>query len=396
MGTTLAIDGGEPVRSFLLPYGHQVIDDDDVNSVIDVLRSDFLTTGPEVPQFEQAFADTVGAEYAVAMSSGTAALHAAAFAAGIGPEAEAITTPLTFAASANCIRYQGGRVVFADVEAGTLNISPRRVREAITAATKAVICVDYAGQPADIHELAAICHEYGLVLIEDAAHALGATYRERPVGSLADMTVFSLHPVKHITSGEGGVVTTADPQIAERLRRFRNHGINVDHHQRQAIGSWYYEISDLGYNYRISDLQCALARSQLAKLPAWVERRRAIASRYERAFTDLPEITPLRIREDREPSWHIYPVQLELDRLRIDRAGVFAALRAENIGVNVHYVPVPWHPYYRDLGYERGQWPEAESAYERLITLPLWHGMDDADADDVIAAVVKVVQAYRA
>jgi perosamine synthetase len=395
MTSKLAIDGGAPVRSTLLPYGHQVIDDDDVQAVVGVLRSDWLTTGPEVQRFEEAFAASVGANHAVALSSGTAALHAASFAAGIVPGSEAITTPLTFAASANCIRYQGGTVVFADVEPGTLNISPQRVREAITPSTKAVICVDYAGQPADIEELAAICHEHGIVLIEDAAHSLGATYRGRTVGSLADMTVFSLHPVKHITAGEGGVVTTASQDIAERLRSFRNHGITVDHHERQAAGSWYYEMTDLGYNYRITDIQCALATSQLRKLPAWVERRRATAAAYTRAFSQLPEVSPLTIRDDREPSWHIYPVQLDLSKSKTDRKGIFAALRAENIGVNVHYIPVPWHPYYQALGYEPGHWPEAEAAYARLVTLPLWPGMSDTDADDVVAAVTKVVEAYR-
>ncbi len=393
--TKLAIDGGTPVRANLLPYGHQIIDDDDVRAVEAVLRSDWLTTGPNVAAFEQAFAARVGAQYAVAISNGTAALHAAAFAAHIQPGDEVIVTPMTFAASANCVCYQGGTVVFADVCADTLNLDPAHVAEAITPRTRAIVTVDYTGQPSDLTELNALAQQHGLTLIEDASHALGATYRHQPIGALTDLTTFSLHPVKHITTGEGGVITTNNPELAAHLRRFRNHGITSDHRQREQTGSWFYEMIDLGYNYRLTDIQCALGLSQLKKLPGWVARRREIAARYTAAFSSWPEIELPATLADREPAWHLYVIRLNLYRLYIDRARVFAALRAENIGVNVHYIPVPWHPYYQQLGYARGQWPIAEAAYERMISLPMWAGMSDQDVDDVIAALQKVIEAYR-
>lgn len=393
--TQLAIDGGTPIRPRLLPYGHQLIDDDDVQAVAAVLRSDWLTTGPAVTAFEQAFAGQVGARHAVAISNGTAALHAAAFAANIRPGDEAIVTPMTFAASANCIRYQGGTVVFADVRPDTLNLDPARVAEAITPRTRVIVTVDYTGQPSDLAEINALARQHNLLVIEDASHALGATYQQQPIGALSDLTTFSLHPVKHITTGEGGVITTNDDRLAARLRLFRNHGITTDHRQREQAGSWFYEMVELGYNYRLTDIQCALGLSQLKKLAGWVARRREIAARYSDAFSAMPEIEPPAVLADREPAWHLYVIRLNLDRLRVDRARVFAALRAENIGVNVHYIPVPWHPYYQQLGYTKGRWPIAEAAYERMISLPLWAGMSDRDADDVIAAVQKVIEAYR-
>jgi perosamine synthetase len=360
-----------------------------------VLRSDWLTTGPNVAAFEQAFAAQVGAHDAVAISNGTAALHAAAFAAHIQPGDEVIVTPLTFAASANCVRYQGGTVVFADVRADTLNLDPARVVEAITPRTRAIVTVDYTGQPSDLTELNALAQQHGLTVIEDASHALGATYRHQPIGALTDLTTFSLHPVKHITTGEGGVITTNNPKLAAHMRRFRNHGITSDHRQREQAGSWFYEMIDLGYNYRLTDIQCVLGLSQLKKLPGWVARRREIAARYTAAFSSWPEIEPPATLADRESAWHLYVIRLNLDRLRVDRARVFAALRAENIGVNVHYIPVPWHPYYQQLGYVKGQWPIAEAAYERMISLPMWAGMSDRDVDDVVAALQKVIEAYR-
>ena len=391
----LALFGGQPVREQPLPYGRQTIDEDDIAAVVGVLRSDWLTTGPAVTAFEQAFAGQVGARHAVAISNGTAALHAAAFAAGLQPGDEAIVTPLTFAASANCIRYQGGTVVFADVRADTLNLDPARVAAAITPRTRAIVTVDYTGQPSDLAEINALAQQHKLIVIEDAAHALGARYRQQPIGALCDLTTFSLHPVKHITTGEGGVITTNDDRLAARLRLFRNHGITSDHRQREQAGSWFYEMVALGYNYRLTDIQCALGLSQLKKLAGWVARRREIAARYSAAFSLMPEIEPPVVLADREPAWHLYVIRLNLERLRVERTRLFAALRAENIGVNVHYIPVPWHPYYQNLGYAKGQWPNAEAAYERLISLPLWAGMSDRDADDVIAAVQKVIEAYR-
>ncbi len=274
--TSLAIDGGRPVRQAVLPYGRQSIDEADVASVVEVLQSDWLTTGPKVSEFEQAFADLVDAEEAVAVSNGTAALHAAMYAIGIGPGDEVIVPPMTFAATANCIVYQGGAPVFVDVDPDTLLLDPVQVEARITSRTKAIIGVDYTGQPCDYDVLRVIADQHGLVLVADACHALGGSYKGRAVGSLADLSIFSFHPVKHITTGEGGIITTDDPSLAQRMRVFRNHGITTDHRQRQREGSWFYEMVDLGYNYRLTDLQCVLGLNQLLKLPAWVARRREI------------------------------------------------------------------------------------------------------------------------
>jgi len=394
MASRLAVEGGSPVRQKYLPYGHQWIDEDDIAAVSQVLRSDWVTTGPGVDEFEARLAEYVGSEYAVVLSSGTAALHAAAFAAGIGPGDEVITTPLTFAASANCVLYQGGAPRFADVEADTLNIDPVEIERAITPRTKAIIPVDYTGQPCDLAEISEIARQHDLVVIEDAAHALGAEYRGQRVGSLSHMTVFSFHPVKLITTGEGGAVTTDDAELARRLRLFRNHGITSEARERQEAGAWFYEMTALGFNYRLTDFQCALGMSQLDKLDRFLARRREIAREYDEAFADLAQVMTPAVRDDRLSAWHLYVIRLALERLRVGRGEVFAALRAENIGVNVHYIPVYWHPYYAQLGYERGLCPVAEDAYERLVTLPLFPAMSDADVADVIAAVHKVMEAY--
>ena len=401
MGTTslntqaLAINGGTPVRATLLPYGRQSMEETDIEAVVDVLRSDWLTTGPKVAEFERAFADRVGASHAVSFSSGTAALHAAAFAAGLKSGDEAITTPLTFAATANCVLYQGATPVFADVCSDTLNIDPEEVSRKITDKTRAVIVVDYAGHPADLSALGHIAEKRGLVLIEDACHALGAEYKGRRVGGLAHMTVFSFHPVKHITTGEGGMVATDNAQFAETLRRFRNHGISSDARQRQGAGQWHYEMVLLGFNYRLPDFACALGVEQLKKLDANLERRREIASRYSEAFRSIPGVLTPSVRPEVNPAWHLYPIRIQTEKLAADRAQVFRALRAENIGVNVHYIPVHLHPYYHDrFGFQGGEFPVAEGAYARLISLPMFHGMSNQDVDDVIAAVAKVFSSY--
>lgn len=391
----LAIDGGIPTRTVLLPYGRQWVDEADIQAVVSVLSSDWLTTGPQVSAFEEAFASRLDARHAVAVSSGTAALHAAVFAAGIGPGDEVIVPPMTFAASANCVRYQGGTVVFADVREDNLNLDPLCVEAAITPRTRAIITVDYTGQPSDLDELNAIARRHHLIVIEDACHALGAVYRGRPVGALAHLTTFSLHPVKHITAGEGGMITTSDPELAARLRLFRNHGIASDFRQREQSGSWYYEMAALGYNYRLTDIQCALGNSQLKKLSHWVDRRRFIAQRYTSAFTPIAAIEPPVSLSDRQAAWHLYVIRLNLAQLCVNRTQVFKALRAENIGVNVHYIPVPWHPYYQRLGFKKGQWPVAENAYERLISLPIFPAMSHQDIEDVIAACFKVIENYR-
>jgi perosamine synthetase len=391
----LAVDGGTPVRRTLLPYGRQSIGEDDIQAVVDVLRSDWLTTGPKVGEFEEAFAAWVGARYAVSFSSGTAALHGAAFAAGLKPGDEAITTPMTFAATANCVLYQGATPVFADVSADTLNLDPEKIAVRITPRTRAVLPVDYAGHPAELGAIVELAVRHGLVVIEDASHALGAEYRQRRTGSIADMTVFSFHPVKHLATGEGGMVTTDRAEHAEALRRFRNHGISSEARQRQTAGQWHYEMVLLGFNYRLTDIACALGLSQLEKLEANLLRRRAIAKRYAAAFRDLAGVMPPAVRADVNPAWHLYPIRLNLEKLTADRSQVFRALRAENIGVNVHYIPVHCHPYYRDrFGYRGGEYPVAEDAYERLISLPMFHGMSDDDVVDVIRAMGKVTSHY--
>lgn len=391
----LAIHGGQPVRPALLPYGRQSIDEDDIDAVVQTLRSDWLTTGPKVAEFEEAMAALVGAKYAVSFSSGTAALHAAAFTAGLQPGDEAVTTPLTFAATANCVLYQGATPIFADVEPETLSIDPEQVASRISPRTKAILPVDYAGHPADLHEILRLADQRGLVVIEDACHALGAEYKKHRVGSIAHLTVFSFHPVKHVTTGEGGMVTTNNAGFAETLRRFRNHGVSSDARARHAAGRWHYEMVLLGFNYRLSDVSSALGLQQLTKLEMNLARRRQIAARYTDAFRKMPAIRTPAVASEVNPAWHLYPIRLQLDNASGSRDEIFQALRAENIGVNVHYIPVHLHPYYRDrFGYKGGEYPIAETAYESLLSLPMFHGMTNADVEDVIAAVRKVLSHF--
>lgn len=391
----LAIDGGIPVRSTLLPYGRQSIGEDDIQAVVDVLRSDWLTTGPKVGEFEEAFAAYTGSKYAVSFTSGTAALHAAAFAAGLKAGDEAITSPMTFAATANCVLYLGATPVFADVCSDTLNLDPEKTAGRITLRTRALLPVDYAGHPAEMNAFLDLASLHGLTVIEDACHALGAEYRGRRTGSVAHMTVFSFHPVKHITTGEGGMVATDSAKFAETLRTFRNHGISSDARQRQSQAQWHYEMQLLGFNYRLTDVACALGLSQLKKLPGNLKRRHEIAALYSSAFRDTPQLQLPSVRANVNPAWHLYPIRLNLAHLTAGHDQMFKALRAENIGVNVHYIPVPLHPYYRNrFGYREGDFPIAENAFSRLISLPMFHGMADRDAEDVIAAVRKVIDNY--
>ena len=382
----------EPIRRTVLPYSRQHIDEDDIAAVVDALRSALVTTGPRVEQFESAVASAVGAAHGVAVSSGTAALHAAMFALNIGPGDEVITTPMTFAATANAVVFRGGTPVFADVEADTLLLDPARVEARITPRTKAVIAVDYAGQPCDYDRLRSIADRHGLALVADACHALGGTYKGRPVGSLADLSTFSFHPVKHITTGEGGMVTADDPELARRLRLARNHGITADYHQRQKQGTWYYEMVELGFNYRITDIQCALGLSQLAKLPAWIAGRQQIARKYDAAFAGLSAVVPVVRRDNVSHAYHLYVIQIEPGPYAPGRTEVFTGLREEGIGVNVHYIPVHLHPYYRQhFGCRPGDYPIAEAAYEQMISLPIFPTMTGEDVEDVIAAVYKVI-----
>lgn len=393
----LAIEGGTPVRASLLPYGRQTIEDDDLAAVAEVLASDWLTTGPKVDEFEAAFAAVAGAEHAVAVSNGTAALHAVTNVLGIGPGDEVVVPALTFAATANAVVYQGGTPVFADVDPGTLLLDPDSAEARVTSRTTGAFAVDYAGQACDYDALTQLCRTRGLRLAADACHALGGSYEGRPVGSLAELSTFSLHPVKLLTTAEGGVITTDDAALAERMRVFRNHGITTDHRQRDAQGSWFYEMVDLGFNYRLSDVQCALGLSQLPKLGGWVERRREIARAYDEGFAGLEPAQPLAVRAGVRHAYHLYVLRLELESLSAGRKEIFAALRAEGIGVNVHYIPVHLHPYYREhFGTGPGLCPVAEDAYERILTLPVWPGMSDDDAGDVIRAVRKVLTRYSA
>ena len=392
----LAIDGGTSVREAMLPYGRQSISEEDIQAVAEVLRSDWLTTGPKVAEFEEALAARVGTKYAVAFSSGTAALHGAAFAAGLKPGDEAITSPLTFAATANCALYQGARPVFADVSSDTLNLDPDRLAERITPNTRAVLPVDYAGHPADLDPILAMAERHGLIVIEDACHALGAEYYGRRTGSIAQMSVFSFHPVKHLATGEGGMVTTDRADLVESLRRFRNHGISSDARQRAASGQWHYEMVALGFNYRLTEIACALGLSQLKKLEANLARRREIAARYSTAFRNLPGVIIPSVRSEVNPAWHLYPIRVNAGQSNMGRAQVFRALRAEDIGVTVHYIPVHLHPYYRErFGYCGGEYPVAEAAYEQLISLPMFHGMTDDDVEDVAHAVEKVLTSFN-
>jgi len=319
-------------------------------------------------------------------------LHGAAFSAGLGSGDEAITSPMTFAATANCILYQNATPVFADVCFDTLNLDPEHAAQKITPQTKAILPVDYAGHPADLDSFLQLGEKHGLTIIEDACHALGAEYRGKRAGSIAHMTVFSFHPVKHLTTGEGGMVTTNNPKFAETLRRFRNHGINSDARDRQKSGGWFYEMTFLGFNYRLTDIACALGLQQLGKVDTNLARRRAIAAQYNKAFQNLSGVMSPQVRSEVNPAWHLYVVRLDPAKLSANRAEIFRALRAENIGVNVHYIPVHQHPYYRErFGFQDGEYPVAEVAYERLISLPMFHGMSDQDVEDVIHAVQKVV-----
>lgn len=379
-----------------IPYGRQKVDEEDIQAVIEVLNSDYLTTGPAVERFEKDVAEYVDAKYAVAFSNGTAALHGACFAAGISTGDEVITTPMTFAASANCVLYQGGTPVFADINAKTYNIDPNNIRRKISSKTKAIIPVDFTGQPVDLDKIMKIAKENELVVIEDAAHAIGATYKNKKIGSIADMTMFSFHPVKHITTGEGGVITTNSKEYYNKLIQFRTHGITRDPSLlKENHGPWYYEMQFLGYNYRMTDIQAALGSSQLKKLDQFIERRREIVERYNNAFQTLEEIIIPFQDKDGNSSWHLYIVQLNSDLLSIDRKQFFEELQAAKIGVNVHYIPVHLQPYYQEHGYKKGDYPNSEKLYEQIITLPLFPAISDHEVQYVIDTVIKTTQKYR-
>jgi len=382
------IENTAPLRATPLPYGRQTIEDDDVAAVVEVLRSDWLTTGPKVDEFERALAAFTGAAHAVTIANGTAALHAAMAALGIGPGDEVIVPAITFVATANCVIYQGGTPVFADIESDTLLIDPADVERKITPRTKAILAVDYGGQPCDYRALRALAQRHGLALVADACHALGAARDGTPVGSLADLSTFSFHPVKPIATGEGGAIVTNDAALAAKMRVFRGHGIVSDFRQREKQGSWVYDMSHLGFNYRLSDIQCALGLSQLAKLPGWVARRQALAAQYDERLRGHPLLTPLACRPGVSHGFHLYVAQLPAG---VDRGEVFRAFRAARIGVNVHYLPVYLHSFYRErFGDRRGLCPAAEHAYERILSLPIFPLMTERDVDDVVAVADQI------
>lgn len=373
-------------RSTFLSYGKQQIDEDDIAAVVETLQSPFLTQGPKVEEFEQAVADYVGAKYAVAFSNGTAALHGACYAAEIGDGDEVITTPITFVATSNAVLYCGGTPVFADIDERTYNIDPLDIKKKITPKTKAIMSVDFTGQPVDIDTIMDIARRHNLVVIEDGAHSLGANYKGRKVGSQADMTMFSFHPVKPITTGEGGIITTNSEVYFEKLKLFRSHGISKTSHAIEQ-GDWYYEMTELGFNYRMSDIQAVLGLSQMRKLDGFIERRREIAALYNEKLASVPGVILPEQLDETESGWHLYMIQLDSKVLTKSRRSIFDEMRVLNIGVHVHYIPVYWQPYYQGLGYEKRLCPVAEDWYAQALTLPIYPGMTDEDISDVVGAL---------
>lgn len=394
----LAIHGGKPVREKKLFYGHQLIDENDIAAVVEVLKSDYLTCGPKIRELESKLCNLTGAKYASAVSNGTAALHVACLAAGIGPGDEVITTPLTFAASANCVLYCGAKPIFADVDPDTYNISPDSIRKCITERTKAVVAVDFTGQAVEADEIRKICDEYHLIFIEDAAHSIGTKYDGIPVGNLADITTFSFHPVKTVTAGEGGAVLTNDKELHDRIELAKSHGITHDPgrmEEKEPEGPWYYEQIDLGYNYRMTDFQAALLISQLEKLDTFSERRKKIVARYNEAFENLDGIILQKEIEKSDTTRHLYVIRIAEEKLSCTRRGFFDALGAEGVQCQVHYIPVYWFPYYRKMGYSHGMCPNAEKIYHSCMSIPLYPALADKDVEDVIAAIRKVVNYYH-
>lgn len=393
----IAQEGGKPVRSTRLSYGRQTIDDADIQAVVDCLKSDYLTTGPAVEGFESDLAQYTGTKYAVVFNSGTAALHAACFAAGVKVDDEVITTPITFAASANAVLYCGGKPVFCDIDLATYLIDPAFLSHKITPKTKAIIPVDFMGEVADMDSIMTLAKEQGLVVIEDASHSIGSSFKGRKVGCLADMTVFSFHPVKTITTGEGGAVVTDNRVFFEKLKLFRTHGITrlPDYLHNSALPSWYYEQQALGFNYRMTDIQAALGRSQLKKIEGFIKRRQAIVGAYNSAFSELAGVILPKTADIMETCRHLYVLRIDEGVLKVDRDTIFKALEAENIGVNLHYIPVYRHPYYQSLGYSESECPSAEIYYRTAFTIPLFSGMSDSDVKDVIDGVFKVIEYYR-
>lgn len=394
----LAIFGGTPVRETPISYGKQSIDEDDINAVVEALKSDYLTGGPRIEKLERKLCEITGARYAVAVSNGTAALHLAALTAGFSEGDEVIVSPITFAASANCVLYCGAKPVFADINPETYNIDPECIRKLITPRTKGIVAVDFTGQAVELDEIRQIAKEHNLILIEDAAHAIGTKYKGQPVGSIADMTCFSFHPVKTVTGGEGGAITTNDEKFYRKLMRLRTHGItrNQEEMVYPTDAAWYNEQVELGFNYRITDFQAALLSSQLNKLERFSKRRREIVERYDREFANIPELIVQKEIPESYTTRHLYILRLNLEKLTCDRRQFFDAMRAENICPQVHYLPVYCHSYYEKLGYQKGICPNAEKLYEEIMSIPLYFSLTDEEVSDTICAVKKIIAYYKA
>lgn len=392
-----AIEGGTPVRDKKLYYGHQFLDEADYKAVEDVLKSDYLTCGPKIGELEDKLCKLTGAKHAVVCSNGTAALHIAAMAAGLGEGDELITTPITFAASANCALYVGARPVFADIDPQNYNIDPEAIKAKITDKTKAIVAVDYTGQACDWDRISALAKEHGIITIEDAAHSIGTLYDGRPVGTLADMTTFSFHPVKTVTGGEGGAVLTDRDDLYQKLLLYRSHGITRDESlmENESDGPWYYEQVELGYNYRITDIQAGLIISQLDKLDMFKARRKELVAKYDEAFSEIDGVIVQKEIDKSDTCRHLYILRLDLKKLKTGRREFFDAMGAEGICCNVHYIPVYYFPHYKKLGYERGLCPNAEALYEEILSLPLYYGLSDDEQADVIEAVKKLVEYYH-
>jgi len=389
----------------MIPYGKHHIDEDDIQAVVDILRSSFLTQGPAVEAFENAVAQYVGVKYAVAVSSGTSALHLAALAAGVGPGTSLVTSPITFVASANASRYCGGDVLFADIDSETINMSPAALREVLlkNSNVKAIIPVHFAGLPCDMIAIKSLADNAGAIVIEDAAHALGATYPNgKRVGCCENslMTIFSFHPVKAIAAGEGGMITTNDEATYRKLIRLRSHGINKldDKFQlpsqaftNDELNPWYYEMQELGFHFRITDIQCALALSQFKKLNSFIKRRRELVSNYDLAFASMKKLHPAQTTGRDQSGHHLYVLRIEFETTGLTRVKIMQKMKEEGIGTQVHYIPVPMHPYYQKLGHNMNNYPNAQGYYNEALSIPLFYGLTSDEQKKVIFIIDKII-----
>ncbi len=384
-------------RTEFLPYALPMIEEEEINEVVDTLRSNWITKGPKTARFERLFAENLGVKHAIAMNSATAALHVGIIAAGVGEGDEVITTPMTFAASANIIIHAGATPVFVDIDKRTMNIDPERIREKITPKTKAIIPVHIAGQACDMDAIMKIAKEHNLFVLEDAAHAVYTQYKGRNIGTIGHAAAFSFYATKNLVTAEGGMLTTNDDGVAEKARVISLHGMSKNAWNRySAAGSWFYEILYPGFKYNMTDIQASLGIHQLAKLERFQKIREQYAQMYNEAFSQMPEINAPYVVPGSRHAWHLYIIQLQLELLDIDRAQFIEELKQENIGTSVHFIPVHLHPYYRDrFGYKRGDFPNAEYVYDRIITLPLYPKMTRQDAEDVISAVKRIVERHR-